>query len=353
MQRSATRGLALRASTRLLASRADAMKSLAAEQKALNSAIDAIDNPTQGKVKAMLAADPGLQATVDKMKSMGSVGSWSFSRIGSKPAGEAATVYIAGAGTPAAAEAAFRIASGQMLGPNKPVSLQLIGGSPDLVAELKACEFPLLKSVGNSADFKGANYALLLGGDMAALGKALGNAAKDVLVGVSGCTNALAAATASGLPMSQFSAVTLGTQMAGAAAVADAAGSDKSSVKNVIAWGDGTVDFSHATVDGKWVLGALPGFEAPAAEESAELAGDAAVTHMRAWACGSGGEWVSMGVPAADDFGMGTGFFYSVPCVCSPGEYKRVGGISISPASAEAMEGSRAALLKEKAAANL
>merc|ERR1711924_40508 len=123
--------------------------------------------------------------------------------------------------------------------------------------------------------------------------------------------------------------------------------------ENVIAWGSGAVDFSHATVDDKWVATALPGFEPPATEETAEQLGGAAVSHMHAWACGSDGKWVSMGVPATDDFGMGTGFFYSVPCVCSPGEYHRVGGISISPAAAEMMENSRLALLEEKAAANL
>jgi malate dehydrogenase len=329
------------------------MKSLVQEQTALNDAINAMPNPTQAKVKAMVEADPALQATVDKMKSMGSVGEWSFSRIGSSPQGEAAMVVIAGAGTPAAAEAAFRIASGQMLGPNKPVSLQLIGANTDLVSELKACEFPLLQSVAASNDMKGAEYVLLMAGDFAALGKQLSSAAKGVLVSVVGNTNALKAATASGLPQEQFSSVTLAAQMSGAGAIAEKAGVHSSAVENVIAWGSGAVDFSHATVDGKWVASALPGFEPAATEETPEQLGSAAVAHMHAWACGSEGKWVSMGVPATDDFGMGTGFFYSVPCVCSPGEYHRVGGISISPAAADMMENSRLALLEEKAAANL
>jgi len=65
---------------------------------------------------------------------------------------------------------------------------------------------------------------------------------------------------------------------------------------------------------------------------------------MKDWALGSGGEWVSMGVPAVGDYGMGTGFFYSVPVVCSPGEYKRVGGVTLTADVAAAMEASRVQL---------
>jgi len=349
-----TRGLVVRVASRMMASRSDAMKSLVQEQTALNDAINGIEGPTRAKVAAMLNADAGLQATVDKMKAMGSVGDWSFSRLESSPVGEPATVVIAGAGTPAAQEAAFRIASGQMLGPNKPVTLQLIGANADLVAELKACEFPLLKSVATSNDMKGAHYALLMDGDFAALGKQLSSAAKGVLVGVVGNTNALKAATASGLSHDQFSSVTVGAQIAGKQAIADEAGVHSSAVENVIAWGSGAVDFSHATVGGKWVASTLPGFEAPAAtEETPEQLGGAVVAHMKGWACGSDGKWISMGVPATDDYGMGEGFFFSVPCICSPGEYHRVGGVSIAPAVADVMETSRVALLDEKAAAKL
>ena len=52
---------------------------------------------------------------------------------------------------------------------------------------------------------------------------------------------------------------------------------------------------------------------------------------MKDWACGSAGKWVSMAVPAVGDYGMGTGFFYSVPVICGPpGHFRRVGGVSLS-----------------------
>ena len=70
---------------------------------------------------------------------------------------------------------------------------------------------------------------------------------------------------------------------------------------------------------------------------------------MKDWAVGSGDKWVSMGVPAVGDYGMGEGFFFSVPVTCSPGEYKRVGGVTLTPEVAAAMEASRTALMAEAA----
>jgi len=173
-------------------------------------------------------------------------------------------------------------------------------------------------------------------------------AAPGTLVGVVGNTNALVAASASGGKAS-VTAITRGSQMAAEAELAKAAGVDPSSVKSVIAWGSGVADVSHATVAGKWALkdGADPLPSVPAA--STALAADAIVAHMKDWATGSDGKWVSMGVPAVGDFGMGEGVFYSVPCVCTPGEYKRIGGVTLTPAVAEAMEKERSALLAEKA----
>jgi len=142
--------------------------------------------------------------------------------------------------------------------------------------------------------------------------------------------------------------------MAAASALAAAAGVAPTDVSNVIAWGNGVADISHAQVGGKWALKetsmeALPA----AASASAEATADAVVAHMNDWALGSDGKWVSMGVPAVGDYGMGEGIFYSVPVVCTPGEYKRVGGVTLSPAVAEAMEAERTALFSEKAAAGL
>ena len=107
------------------------------------------------------------------------------------------------------------------------------------------------------------------------------------------------------------------------------------------------MDVSHATVAGKWALrdggAALPEI----GEIPSSMQADAAVMHMKDWATGSDGAWVSMGVPAVGDYGMGKGFFFSVPVVCSPGDYKRVGGVTISPEVAPALEASRKALSAE------
>jgi hypothetical protein len=65
---------------------------------------------------------------------------------------------------------------------------------------------------------------------------------------------------------------------------------------------------------------------------------------MKALVFGSDGKWVSMGVPATGDYGMGEGFFYSVPVVCEPGEFKRVGGVTLTPAVDAMMENERVAL---------
>lgn len=121
-----------------------------------------------------------------------------------------------------------------------------------------------------------------------------------------------------------------------------------SSVSNVISWGDGIADVSHATVGGKWAL--RKGSDAvalPATDDiGPSLMADAAVMHMKDWALGSDGAWVSMGVPAVGDFGMGSGFFFSVPVVCTPGEYKRIGGVTLTPEVASVLEASRVALAK-------
>ena len=120
-----------------------------------------------------------------------------------------------------------------------------------------------------------------------------------------------------------------------------------SSAAQVISWADGIVDVSHATVGGKWALkdGAAP---LPAVGDvPASIEADAAVMHMNALALGSSGQWVSMGVPAVGDYGMGEGFFFSVPCVCTPGEYKRIGGVTMTAEVAGALEASRKALIAE------
>jgi len=225
------------------------------------------------------------------------------------------TVAVAGAGTPVGAAALYRIAAGEMLGSDTPVALNVLGADAALIKDIEACGFPLLKSItaasSESAVMSGAAYALLLGGDFAALGKA-----------------ALTGSLAAEVELASTAGVSLGA------------------VSNVISWGDGIADISHATVGGKWALG-KGGATSPLpsiCEMSAGLQADAAVMHMRDWALGSDGAWVSMGVPAVGDYGMGSGLFFSVPVVCTPGEYKRIGGVTLTPEVASALESSRVAL---------
>ena len=114
----------------------------------------------------------------------------------------------------------------------------------------------------------------------------------------------------------------------------------------VIAWGSGIVDVSHATVAGKWVLKmGLPALP-QVGDLSAAMQADAAVMHMKDWALGSDGAWCSMGVPAVGDYGMGVGFFFSVPCVCSAGKYKRIGGVTMTAEIASALEADRQVFAK-------
>ena len=114
----------------------------------------------------------------------------------------------------------------------------------------------------------------------------------------------------------------------------------------VISWGDGIADVSHATVGSKWALKLDGVSPLPEVSPTVSMEADAAVMHMKDWALGSGGEWVSMGVPTVGDYGLGSGYFYSVPVVCTPGEYKRIGGVTIAPEVATAMEAARVALSK-------
>lgn len=317
------------------------VKSLAAEAKALSDAVDALGpSPSYEKVKSVV----GGSDTMAKVKEADL--SWMWSMLESAPSGQPVTVAVAGGGAVGAA-ALYRIAAGEMLGTTTPVSLQLLGADADVVKDLEAVGFPLLKGVtaatSPAAALKGAKYAILLDGDFAALGK---GADKGALVGVLGNTNALAASKSCA---GSVTAITRGAQMQAELELAKAAGVGPTDVSGVISWGTGIADISHATVGGKWALkdGASGVMDV---SPSVGVAADGVVFHMRDWAFGSGDKWVSMGVPAVGDYGMGEGFFYSVPVICGPpGHFRRVGGVSLSPEVAAAMESSRTALVAEAA----
>ena len=337
------------AAVRLLSTKADLVKGLAAEQKAVADAVKAL-GPTASYASIKALVEGEHASTMAKVKEADL--SWTWSMLDSKPTKQPVTVAVVGAGSEVGAAALYRIAAGEMLGTDQPVALQLLGADASVVSDLEACGFPLLSGVKSAtaagAAVSGASYVIALEGDFAALGKAVASGAKGALVAVAGNTNALAASKAIG-DAASVTSITRAPQLAAELALAETAGAAPAAVSQVISWGDGLADISHATVGGKWALklsdAALPSLPDP----SVGVAADAVVAHMKDWACGSDGKWVSMGVPAVGDYGMGEGFFFSVPVTCSPGEYKRVGGVTLTPEVAAAMEASRTALMAEAA----
>jgi malate dehydrogenase len=332
------RGLA---SARLMSGKAALVKSMAADLKAVAAAVDALGpDPKYAAVKGLVESEPH-KSTMAALKENDM--SWAWAMIESKPTKPAVTVAVAGAGSDAAVGALYRIAAGEMLGPEQPVELQVSGASAETLKDLEECGFPLLKGVKSSnAPVGGAAYAILLEGDMKALA---GAAAPTTLVAVKGNTNALAASKAS---KASVTAITCAPQLAAEIALATSAGVSPASVEQVISWADGIADVSHAKVGGKWAL-KEGGAALPAVAPTASVEADAIVSHMKAWATGSNGKWVSMGVPAAGDYGLGEGLFFSVPVVCEGGSYSRIGGVSMTPEVASALEASRTALASEAA----
>lgn len=320
------------AHVRTMAVKAAAVKALVPELTAVSEAIDKSGASTYAQVDALIKGNPAFAATVDKVKAEDL--SWAWAMVESKPEKPAVTVAVLGAGSEVGASVLFRIAAGEMLGLDQPINLQVTGADSAVTTELQGCGFPLLASVG-SGGAKGAKYVIALEGDAS-------GADAGALVGVMDVKTAATVAKAS---KASVTAITSPVAMAASKALAASAGVPVHEVSNVIAWGRGVADISHATVGGKWALKVadepLPKVESPSAATTA----DAIVAHMNAWALGSDGKWVSMGVPAVGDYGMGSGFFYSVPVVCTPGEYKRVGGVTLTPAVAEAMESERKALM--------
>ncbi len=313
-------------------------------------------------------------------------------------------VAITGAAGNIGYQLAFRIASGDMLGKDQPVILQLIEITPALealkgvVMELRDCAFPLLADVVATDDlnigFKGTDYALLVGArprgpgmerkDLLTAngaifgpqGKALNDhASKDVkvlVVGNPANTNALIArAAAPDLNPRNFTAMTRLDHNRAMWQLAAKTGTHNTDVKNVVIWGNHSAtqypDISHCTISGK-----------PAAEQvdhtwyketfipvvqqrgaaiikqrgasSAASAASAAIDHMRSWALGTPeGEWVSMAVPADGSYGIGEGIIYSYPCTCKNGDYQIVQGLDIADFDREKMLATEKELQEERA----
>ena len=300
---------------------------------------------------------------------------------------------------------AFRIAAGDMLGPDQPVILQLLEITPALgalqgvVMELNDCAFPLLSGVVATDDasvaFKDTDYALLVGArprgpgmerkDLLTAngaifgpqGKALNDyASRDVkvlVVGNPANTNALIAqAAAPDLNPRNFTAMTRLDHNRALSQLAEKTSTHTTDVAKMTIWGNHSStqypDISHATVKGKAAKGLvddtwykdtfIPVVQQRGAAiikargaSSAASAASAAIDHMRTWALGTQGDnWVSMAVPADGSYGIAPGIIYSYPCRCKNGDYEIVQGLEVDAFSREKMDASAAELREERAA---
>ncbi|HET9072764.1 MAG TPA: malate dehydrogenase [Acidimicrobiales bacterium] len=300
----------------------------------------------------------------------------------------------------------FRIASGQLLGPDQPVILQLLEVTPALgalrgvVMELEDCAFPLLAGVTTSDDanvaFGDADIALLVGARprskgmerkdlleangaiFTVQGKALSdNAAagiKVLVVGNPANTNALIAQqSAPNIPAERFTAMTRLDQNRAKAQVGGKLGVPVTEVRDLAIWGNHSAtqypDLFHATVGGRPAMDAIGDrtwmekefiptvqqrgaaiIEARGASSAASAA-SAAIDHVHDWVLGTGeGGWVSMAVPSDGSYGVPEGLISSFPVTCSGGQWSIVQGLEIDEFSRGRIAASATELGEERAA---
>ena len=298
----------------------------------------------------------------------------------------------------------FRIASGQMLGPNTPVILQLLEVTPALGAlngvkmELDDCAYAPLVDVITTDDanlaFGDTDIALLIGAmprkdgmERADLLTANGgifkpqgiaiakNAKKNVkvlVVGNPANTNSLIAmSNASGIDPKQFTAMTRLDHNRAVAQLAQRLDKPVTSVKKMTIWGNHSAsqypDLYNCEVDGKnaatlvndqaWMRDTfIPTVAKRGAAiikarglSSAASAGTAAMDHVRNWVQGTpAGDWVSMSVPSDGSYGVPAGLISSFPCTCANGEYSIVQGLPINDFSRKMIDASVAELIDER-----
>ena len=314
-------------------------------------------------------------------------------------------VTITGAAGQIGYQLAFRIASGQMLGPDQPVILQLLEIPPALpalhgvVMELDDCAFTTLAGIVATDDpnvaFKDSDYALLVGARprgpgmerkdlleanaaiFSAQGKAINeHANRDIrvlVVGNPANTNALITrSNAPDINAANFTAMTRLDHNRAIAQLAHKAGCHVSDVRRMTIWGNHSAtqypDIHHAEVKGQpasdlvdeaWLIDEfIPVVQQRGAAiikargaSSAASAASAAIDHMHDWALGSAdGDWVSMGIPSDGSYGIEAGIIYSYPVECSGGKYEIVQGIDISDFSRERMAATEVELREERAA---
>jgi malate dehydrogenase len=279
----------------------------------------------------------------------------------------------------------FRIASGEMLGKDQPIILQLLEIAPALdalkgvVMELEDCAFPLLAGIVQTDDanvaFKDIDYALLVGSRprgpgmerkdlleanaaiFSAQGKALNDVAsrdvKVLVVGNPANTNAvIAQRNAPDLDPRNFTAMTRLDHNRAMAQLAGKTDSTINDVKKMIIWGNHSStqypDLTACTVNGKPALDLvdrdwyestyIPEVQQRGAAiikargaSSAASAANAAIAHVRTWVMGTeDNDWVSMAVYSNGEYGISEGLIYSFPCTCKNGDWSIVADVDVS-----------------------
>jgi malate dehydrogenase len=312
-------------------------------------------------------------------------------------------VAITGAAGQIGYQLSFRIASGQMLGADQPVILQLLEIPPALGAlkgvemELRDCAFPTLEDVVASDDpavaFKDADYALLVGAKprgpgmerkdllmenakiFSVQGKALNdNASRDVrvlVVGNPANTNALIAmSNAPDLNPRHFTAMTRLDHNRALSQLAEKTGAAVRDIRRMTIWGNHSATqyphVGHATVAGKpaselvnqdWLVDTfIPTVQQRGAAiikargaSSAASAASSAIDHIRDWALGTPEkDWVSMAVPSDGSYGVAEGIIYSFPVRCANGDWSIVKDLELDDFSKEKMKATEAELLEER-----
>lgn len=298
----------------------------------------------------------------------------------------------------------FRIASGQMLGADQPVILQMLEITPALGAldgvhmELDDCAFPLLHSVVKTDDanvaFQDTDYALLVGamprrdgmeradlleangGIFGPQGAAINaNASRDIkvlVVGNPANTNSLIAqASAPDINPRQFTAMTRLDHNRASAQVAQKLGASVADVTKMTIWGNHSAtqypDLFNAEVNGQNAAAAvndqawleddfIPTVQKRGAAiikargaSSAASAANAAIDHIHDWTLGTpAGDWTSMAVPSDGSYGVPEGIISSFPVTCTDGDYSIVQGLDINEFSRAKIDASAAELVAER-----
>ena len=300
----------------------------------------------------------------------------------------------------------YRIASGEMLGKDQPVILQMLelpmekaqAALKGVIMELEDCAFPLLAGMVGTDDpkvaFKDAEVALLVGARprgpgmerkdlllenakiFTEQGRALNAVAsrdiKVLVVGNPANTNAyIAMKSAPDLPKGNFTAMLRLDHNRALSQLAAKTGKPVGSIRKLVVWGNHSPtmypDYRFATIEGKSVKDSINdeawnretfipkvGKRGAAVIEarglsSAASAANAAIGHVHDWVLGTGGEWITMGVPSDGSYGIPQDVIYGFPVVCGGGRYDIVQGLAIDDYSRERMNHTLKELEEERA----